>query len=146
TFSVTNGDGARGLRGMLPNLGNGQAVTSLTRDGAPVELVTRTVKGIEYAFFSATPGNYVATFAQGPTRLVDDIVAEFSAGTPGANTRVSNEAGGEVILAPTLHQEFDGAALPSGWTASPWETGGSATVGGGAVVIDAARLAPDQFF
>ena len=38
---------------------------------------------------------------------------------------------GEVLLTPTVGSEFSGSACPSGWFATPWQSGGSATVGGG---------------
>jgi hypothetical protein len=69
---------------------------------------------------------------------VDTTVADFSAGTPGAGTAVSQIADGEVILAPTINEEFGGTALPATWFATPWETGGAATVSGGVLNLDGA--------
>ena len=63
---------------------------------------------------------------------------------PDANTYVSNTFDGEVILAPTVGAEFDG--LPSGWTSTPWATGGTSTVAGGNVVVDGARAATDLYY
>ena len=57
----------------MPAAAGGGALTSLTRDGAPVAVVPRTVKGVDYAVFAGEPGAYVATYPpaagpSGPTR------------------------------------------------------------------------------
>ena len=67
-----------------------------------------------------------------PTAVATDTtVADFSAGTTGRTTYVSETGGGEVILAPTVGAEFGGTSLPSGWSSTPWTGGGGVTVGGG---------------
>ena len=48
--------------------------------------------------------------------LTDTTVADFGAGTTGADTYVSETGDGEVILKPTVGEEFSGAALPAGWS------------------------------
>ncbi|MCB9316491.1 MAG: DUF4082 domain-containing protein [Lewinellaceae bacterium] len=61
-FTVSVGTGALNMRGMLQvNSANDQLI-GLTRDGNPVAYSTETIKGMEYAFFPATAGNYVATY------------------------------------------------------------------------------------
>lgn len=59
-FGVTAGDGATGLRAMVPM--QGRSVTAVRRDGATIPFSTRTVKGIAYAVFAAQPGSYEVTF------------------------------------------------------------------------------------
>jgi len=60
---------------------------------------------------------------------------------------VSNTGGGEVSLAPTVATEFDGTALPAGWTNGVQLTsGGSSIVANGSVVVDGATvLAPTTY-
>ncbi len=67
-FGLERADGANGLEAMVPAAGITGALQSLTRDGQAVAVTPRTVKGIEYAVFSAAPGAYVATYpsAGGP--------------------------------------------------------------------------------
>jgi hypothetical protein len=80
--------------------------------------------------------------------LVDSAVADFSAGTPGADTYVGatgSGTDGEVVLRPEVGEEFDGNLLPAGWSTSPW-TGGDATVSGGTATIDGALLRTDALF
>jgi hypothetical protein len=71
--------------------------------------------------------------------ITDDMVADFTAGTPGANTWVVEP--GSVQIEPTLGLNFDGAQLPSDWAMTQWTGGtGGATVQGGAVTVDGARV------
>jgi hypothetical protein len=65
TFSVSQGAGARNLRGMVPMHSANGVLQSLTRDGSAVSTTTQTIKGIEYAFFAAAGGNYTATYTGG---------------------------------------------------------------------------------
>jgi hypothetical protein len=65
TFTVNQGSGARNLQGMVPTHAANGVLQSLTRDGSAVATTTQTIKGIEYAFFSAAGGNYTATYSGG---------------------------------------------------------------------------------
>ena len=50
--------------------------------------------------------------------LVDSTVADFAAGDRGADTYVGATGSGddgEVVLRPTVGEEFDGSLLPAGW-------------------------------
>jgi hypothetical protein len=71
-----------------------------------------------------------------PATFTDD---DFAGGT-GANTVVSS---GAVQLARgTVTEPFDGtsSSLPTGWTATPWAMGGTATLVGGTLEISGARV------
>ncbi len=84
--------------------------------------------------------------------LTDTTVADFSAGTVGADGYVSQTADGEVMLRPAVGEEFSGAlALPLGWSGSSWESqgggaGGSATVSGGSLRVNGAFAGTDATF
>ncbi|GJQ35093.1 MAG: hypothetical protein JETCAE01_11030 [Anaerolineaceae bacterium] len=67
--------------------------------------------------------------------LVDTTVPDFGSGTNACY--IAETANGELILNPTVSAEFSGAALPAGWTSTPW-TGGTSTVSGGQVTVDGA--------
>jgi WD40 repeat protein len=64
-----------GLEAMLPTQGPGGALASLTRNGSPVSLSTTVVKGVSYGVFSASAGNYVATYGTGGTDTTPPTVA-----------------------------------------------------------------------
>ncbi len=55
-------------------------------------------------------------------------------------------ADGELILTPTLGTEFSGTTLTPDWFASPWATGGSATVSGGVVTVDGALIGTNAYY
>ena len=86
--------------------------------------------------------NQEQTFTTDAT-IVDSTVSEFSAGTPGSDTYVGatgSGTGGEVVLKPTVGEEFDGNGLPAGWQTLPWGTGGAVGFSGGTASIDGALL------
>ena len=62
SFRVGVGAGATGLRGMVPAPFNGKALRSMTRDGSAVTVTRETIKGVEYAFFAASAGQYAASY------------------------------------------------------------------------------------
>jgi hypothetical protein len=73
SFSVAVGAGARNLRGMVPIQAAVGQLATLTLDGSPVAWTAQTVKGVDYAFFPADAGAYVATY------LVDSTAPAISA-------------------------------------------------------------------
>jgi hypothetical protein len=56
---------------------------------------------------------------------------------------VARTAAGEVILAPKVVGEFTGAALPEGWSVTPWVEGGTGILDGGMLALDGARVGCD---
>ena len=83
--------------------------------------------------------------------FTDTTVADFSAGTPGANTYVSQTDDGEVTLKPTVGEEFSGGSVPAGWTSCPWQPQSrrvrpAATVSGGALHADGAYAGTDATY
>jgi hypothetical protein len=148
-FTIAPAPSANGLRAMVPVHTSGGELTSITRGGAAVSTQTETVKGIEYATFPAAAGAYVATYAQAPAGFVDDSVADFAAGAPGADTFVGASGtgtDGEVQLRPTVAEEFGGDALPAGWSTTPWDGGTDATVSGGSLHVNGARAGTTPAF
>jgi hypothetical protein len=66
TFSVTAGNGADSLRAMLPVNSETGYLQSISWNGAAITFSTQTIKGIQYAFFNAPTGNYVAIYGSAP--------------------------------------------------------------------------------
>ena len=61
-FTIAVDPHARNLQAMLPTkLGHG-VLNRITQNGIPISYTIQTIKGIEYAFFSATTGPYTATY------------------------------------------------------------------------------------
>jgi hypothetical protein len=77
-----------------------------------------------------------------PATFVDDTLA---GGTPNGTTVVPP---GSVQLAPTtpVDEGFSGTTLPTGWTDTPWNAGGAATVAGGVLSVDGTLVGPTATF
>ena len=106
--------------------------------------IRRTTSGLFVALVLAlvlTP-----TSASAAPGFIDTTTADFSAGTTGSHTYVSETVNGEAILAPTEGSEFPGSSLPVGWSEHIWNPGGSATVIGGNLTIDGARAGTDATY
>jgi hypothetical protein len=74
-FSVRGGAGSRGLQAMLPASAPSGALSSLTRNGVSLSAPARRVKGMDYAFFDAADGDYVATYG---SPVPDTAITEAS--------------------------------------------------------------------
>ena len=74
--------------------------------------------------------------------LHDTLSTDFAAGSL-TGTYISEDADGEVTLAPDSGTEFSGTALPVDWSTHIWSTGGSAVVNGGKLIVDGARVAQE---
>jgi hypothetical protein len=75
--------------------------------------------------------------------LHDTMTSDFNGGTS-AGMYVSETGDGEVILAPAGATEFSGSVMPANWSTFAWSPGGDATLSGGRVTVDGARLAQEQ--
>jgi hypothetical protein len=61
-FGIAPGEGVNGLRAMLPVESSAGDLVTLSLGGDPVDVTTRRVKGVRYAFFDATAGSYTAAY------------------------------------------------------------------------------------
>lgn len=80
-FTIAAGAGATGLQAMLPTISSAGSLSSITQGGNPIAYSVQTIKGIDYAFFSANPGAYVATYGAGSPPVITAVTA-----TPGNTT------------------------------------------------------------
>ncbi len=62
-FNISVGAGANGLRAMVPTTSSVGSLTGVELGTTPISTTTRTIKGVEYAFFDAAAGAYEATYA-----------------------------------------------------------------------------------
>ena len=60
-FTIKPGQGAVGLEAMVP-MPPGKSIAGITRNGTSAGYVTKVVKGLDYAVFSAAEGTYQVTF------------------------------------------------------------------------------------
>ncbi len=83
SFTVKVGTGATGLTAMVPIAGSGGTqLTGLSRGGSPVGYSTVTIKGLDYAQFSASAGSYAATYAPPGTSMAITAAAADVAASP----------------------------------------------------------------
>lgn len=89
SFTVSAGSGASGLRGMVPAASHGAAITAIARNGSPIPFTPEQVKGVDYAFFDATDGSYVASYGVDPRQETStDTGTPAPAPAPGTGTPV----------------------------------------------------------
>ena len=69
----------------------------------------------------------------------DTTAANFGAGTS-SGTYVSQVADGEVILSPSLGEEFNGTSAPAGWTVTGYGGSPAVSAGGGQITLDSAAV------
>ncbi len=75
------------------------------------------------------------TFTTPSQSFTDSTAADFTAGSPDANARISQVSDGELILKPTEGDEFSGGpSLPTGWSSCPWTAPETCALGSGATV------------
>ncbi len=86
------------------------------------------------------------TFTTMSAVRTDTTVSDFTSGTPDAKTYISLITDGELLLNPALGVEFSGTTLPTGWTFTPSNTGGTGTVGSSVLSVDGGLVVPPTFY
>jgi hypothetical protein len=118
-FTVARDARAGGLEGMLPQSAATGQLAQLRRNGVPVSVGGRTVKGVDYAVFDAAPGDYVAAYGPGDATPPDTTIGGTTvAGSSVHITFSANEAGAR------FECRLDAGAF--GACASPADYGGLA--------------------
>ena len=128
SFTVNVGAGANGLTGMVPTTGTGgSTLSTLTRAGSPVAFTKTTIKGVEYAMFQATAGNYAATYTPPPPAvpagLRSTVVQGASATTPTLfEARFAPLAAAAQDSAAPVISSVNARPLPDGTVEVTWGT------------------------
>ncbi|MGN6615702.1 MAG: DUF4082 domain-containing protein, partial [Ilyomonas sp.] len=95
SFTITQGDGARNLQGMLPMSSASGQLISISKDGASINFTAQIIKGINYAFFQAPTGSYVATYSGGTSNPpVVTTSPQSKTACEGSNVTLSSAATG----------------------------------------------------
>jgi hypothetical protein len=165
SFSINAGDGARGLKAMIP-VPPGVNVGTVTFNGTSLPYFLRVVKGIQYAFIDALDGNYEILFGQdniaptvvlavppsGQTNVVlnTDVQVVFSepidiSTLTTANVLLKNAAGTSVPVTITYAENTGTAIITPSSNLAPGTDYTVTIKGGPAGVSDIAgnRLASD---
>ena len=102
SFNVVRSPAANGLQAMLPTRSGTAVLSTITRAGNPVSFTVSVIKGVEYAFFSADAGSYVATYANDVT-APQVTTTTPAAGATGVSATVQPSATfGEAMDASTI--------------------------------------------
>lgn len=83
SFTINAAEGTPGLKAMMPIADAAGTLTSLKLAGNDVTYQTQNVKGVQYAVFSAAPGEYAVGYSD----------YDPDAGNPGGNTGGGNSGG-----------------------------------------------------
>jgi len=117
SFTVTPGAGANGLQAMLPmNFSATGNLVSLNGPSGPIPVTAdtiKTIKGVEYAFFSAVAGAYTATYQATPLSITTTSL-------PGGTTAIPYTATLAATGGTLPHiWSITGGALPPGLSLAP---------------------------
>jgi hypothetical protein len=140
-----------------------QALTSQVTSGALVTSHALVLSGLQPAttyYYRAVSTDGAANQATSPLPpaapasfttpsavcAVDDSASDFGAGAAGVGISVARIDDGGLALSATVETDFDGSALPAGWSGTPWSGGGSVGVSGGALSVDGALAGTDAFY
>ncbi|MEX6689955.1 DUF4082 domain-containing protein [Danxiaibacter flavus] len=102
TFTLTAGADARNLQCMIPHASAAGMLSSITRNGAAVTYRTEVIKGINYAFFTATTGDYTANYgtADNSAPQITAVTATVSADSATIKWTTNEAASSKVNYAP----------------------------------------------
>ena len=118
TFDIGVGARANGLQGMLPVDGPTGELQSLSRNGGAVPFTRQTIKGIEYAIFSAAAGGYTAVYAADTTApIISDVAAEAHGDGTATITWTTDESSDSVVHYGTSSALGQTASTPGDVTA-----------------------------
>jgi hypothetical protein len=108
--------------------------SSLSASTTYTASVSGAVDGSGNEMTSACAWSFTTAAATTSGRWTQTSAADFNAGTQSA-TVVSNNAGGEVQLAPSFSDDFSGGALGSSWSTSSYGPGAGFAVSGGILSV-----------
>jgi hypothetical protein len=103
SFSVKAAIGADNLMGMVPTQLTGGRLQGITLNGAPVTYTVEVIKGMEYAFFNAVTGNYVASYLidKNPPVITNINAVPNIDGTATISWNTDEEADSKVLYGTT---------------------------------------------
>ena len=118
TFDIGVGANANGLQGMLPVDGPTGELQSLSRNAGAVPFTRQTIKGIEYAVFSAAAGGYTAVYAADTTApIISDVAADAHGDGTATITWTTDESSDSVVHYGTSSALGQTASTPGDVTA-----------------------------
>jgi hypothetical protein len=123
SFTITLGTQTNGIQAMIPSSASAGALSSLAFNNTPVTYTLRTVKGIQYAVFSASAGNYRAQYG---SCFGDCTPPTVSITSPTPNQTVSGTfnalaTASDNVAVANVQFKLDGSNLGSPVTSAPYQ-------------------------
>ncbi|MFZ3210109.1 MAG: carboxypeptidase regulatory-like domain-containing protein [Terriglobales bacterium] len=143
SFSITVGANANNLTAMLPSNAGTLGLTGITLNGNPVSYQLQITKGIQYAVFAASAGNYLATYGGSPLFSISGAISPAAAAS---GTTVT--AAGPVTVTASVdnYGNYSLNGLPSGsYVITPSDSGFTFTPSSQAVTVSGANVAAVNF-
>lgn len=98
SFTISMAAGSHQLQGMVPVNASSGTLTGITLNGAPVTYTSEVIKGINYAFFDAAPGNFIANYNHDVTGpIITNIVATPNNDGTATITWTTNEPATSIV-------------------------------------------------
>ena len=143
SFTVTVGANANNLQAMLPTNFGSLGLSSLLLGSSPVTYQLQTIKGVQYAMFAASAGNYQATYGGSPLFSVSGR----SLRGRGRRAQPSRPTGPVTVSAtPDNYGNYSLNGLPSGtYSITPSKTGSTFTPASQTVTVNGANVAAVNF-
>ncbi len=143
SFSLTAGANANNLSAMLPSNAGTLGLTGITLNGSPVSYQLQTIKGMQYAVFAASAGNYLATYGGSPLFSVSGAISPAAVAS---GTTVTATGPVTVTASADNYGNYSLNGLPSGsYVITPSNSGFSFTPASQAVAVSGANVASVNF-
>lgn len=137
TFTISVGSGARNLQAMLPVNSSGGTLKTVRLNGSAVGITTQTIKGVQYAIFTANAGSYQALYGAGGAWSISGTLS--GPGAASASVSVTGSASATVTADPNGHYLITG--LPNGsYTVTPSQPAYTFTPASSSVTISGANI------
>jgi len=143
SFSITVGANANNLRAMLPTNFGSLGLSSITLNGSAISYQLQTTKGIQYAVFAASAGNYLATYGGSPLFSIAGTVSPVAIATA---TTVTATGPVTVTASADNYGNYSLNGLPNGpYTITPSKSGSSFLPVSQSVTLNGANVGAVNF-
>jgi hypothetical protein len=145
SFTIAVGTGARNLQAMLPINSPAGNLNSITLGGSGVSFTTQTIKGVQYAFFTAAAGSYVAQYGTGASTFTVSGTISGTGGNAATVTLTSGTTTVATATATTAGAYTFSSVANGSYTVTPTKAGFSFTPTSQAVTVNGANVTVTAF-
>ena len=120
SFTISTAAGARNLQAMVPTISTAGSLTAIVFNGGSLSFTTQTIKGVQYAFFNASPGSYQARYGAGSSFSISGTIS--GSGGNAAMVALSGAATATTTADSSGNYSFT-SLLNGAYTVTPSKTG-----------------------